>query len=78
MGIIQDRIDEINRLIENVKNHHMWLYFTETPTHYVVQYPDGYFPEGVRSEKGNNKTIALGRLLPVMDKHWGDSCFWRT
>lgn len=73
MGIIQDRVAKIEKLITEIKNHHMCLFFIEDSTHYLIQYPEGYFPEGVRIEKGNNKIKALEKLIPKMDKHWDDS-----
>ena len=70
---IQERVKQVKRLASEVENHHMCLYFTETATHYQVQYPDGYFPQGIRVEKENSKANALKRLLPKMDTHWNDN-----
>jgi len=73
MSIIQARIDRVNKLKNTIKNHCMCLHFTETKSYYLVQYPEGFFPDGVRAEFGTNKTIALKRILDAMEKHWKDS-----
>ena len=73
MGKIQDRIQKVQGLITKAEAHCMCLYFTETPTHYMVQYPDGYYPGAVRVEIDGNKAKALERLISTMDKHWDES-----
>ena len=70
MGIIQNRLEQVNSLISAIKEHHMCLYFTEDEMYYQVQYPNGYFPEGIRIAKDDNKAKVLERLIPKMDEHW--------
>lgn len=51
MGTVKQRTDEVNRLITEVKNSPMCLHFQEDKYYYLVQYPDGFYPNGVRCEK---------------------------
>ena len=73
MSVIQTRIDKVNELKDAVKGHCMCLHFTETAAYYLVQYPEGFFPDGVRAETGTNKAQSLRRILNAMERHWKDS-----
>ncbi len=78
MNIIQERIEKVAAMIQKVKAHHMCLSFEESSEHYLIAYPHGFtYPAAIRVAKDNNKAIALARLLPMMDKHWDESCFWK-
>ncbi len=77
MSIIQERVGKVKALTKQIKEHHMCLHFEETDTHYLVHYPYGFNnPAAIRVEIDNNKAKALARLIPMMDKHWNESCWW--
>lgn len=75
--MIQENIQNYKDLLNKVENHCMCLLLTESNFHYLVQYPDGYFPEGVRVEK-TSKVKALKTLLIKMEEHLQDSFFYKS
>jgi len=77
MSVIQNRIDKVNTLKKQIKAHHMCAQFEETASYYQVNYPLGFDnPAALRVEIASNKAKALARLLPLMNKHWNESCWW--
>lgn len=73
MSTIQERINNVKRLISEIEHHPMCVHLIEDPIYYLVQYPPGMCLDGSRSEKGGNKSAALERLLSAMDRHWAAS-----
>ena len=73
MSII-DNINKINNLKKELSNHPMCLKIEESGTHFVVIYPEGMYPNGVRVSLGMGKIRALERLLQVVERHWNDNC----
>lgn len=72
MGI-KSNIKKLNDLIKEAKSHCMCLDFSETSNHFIIIYPDGYYPNGLRVEKGSNKSKALKTVIEYMEKHWQES-----
>lgn len=73
MTTIKTRIQNINRLIESIKDHCMCAKFEDDGGKYRVIYPEGYFPEGVQCSQRIGKAVALEKLLEVMERHWKES-----
>jgi hypothetical protein len=73
MGIVQERTEKVNDLKEQVTNHCMCLEFEEDSYYYIVFFPEGYFPNGVRCSKEIGKAIALQKILDNMEKVWKES-----
>lgn len=71
--MIQENISNITTLISEVNNHHMCGLFEESNTHYTVHFPAGFYPQAARAEKGKNKSLALKRLLNVMNRTWDEN-----
>lgn len=73
MGIIQENIRAVEALIDSVKKHCMCLKFEETKHHFIVIYPDGYYPNGCRITKEIGKIKALEKLHLKIEQHWQES-----
>jgi hypothetical protein len=71
--MIQENIANIRSLISKVNNSPMCGIFEESDTHYTVHFPAGFFPQAARAEKGGNKSLALRRLVSVMNRVWDES-----
>lgn len=76
MGIIQDRIQNVDTLIEKVRNHPLGFRLVDDGSRYTVTYPPGDFAtHGVRCSYGlvHSKSEALTRILNAMERHWMES-----
>jgi len=78
MKTIAENIETLERLLKEVNDHCMCAWFESTSDAYQVIYPIGYFPNGVRCNKGMGKAKALKRILSTMEKHWQESCWWNN
>ncbi len=70
---IQSRTALVREREAAVRDHCMCAGFREDKDYYYVTYPDGYFPNGIRANKGGGKWVALGHMLIVMERHWKES-----
>lgn len=75
MNIINERVEKIEKLIKEIKNHCMCLTFEDDGAYYRVIYPDGdYFTNGAQiNYRVWGKIDALERLLKAIEKAWKDS-----
>lgn len=57
--------------LEAVKSHCMCANFKDSGGVYLVTYPEGFALGGARvAYQGVGKTVALKRLVEVMERHW--------
>lgn len=71
MSIIQDRTNEVNGLIAEVKDHHMCGKFVDEGSSYLVVYPYGDWPvDGTRVRHDVGKANALRKMIEKMEEHY--------
>ena len=75
MPIIQERMAAVESKLEELKAHPMCGRFEDDGAYFLVIYPAGDFAvHGCRAEyRHAGKSIALERLLGVMERHWMES-----
>ncbi len=74
MSIVQERTNEVSRLMALVKDHCMCRRFVDEGSSYLVIYPEGDFAvHGTRVSHGMGKANALQKLLEKMEMHWRES-----
>jgi len=62
---------QFKQALEDVKGHCMCANFKDSAGVYTVLYPHGFRLDGARiAYQGVGKTVALKRLVEVMEKHW--------
>lgn len=69
----RENMARVETLEREVQDHPMCGRFIHERGAYVVYYPDGMFPNGVRASIGMGKALALSRLIEVMERHWKEN-----
>lgn len=70
MGMVQERTKAVKTIKGQVQDHCMCLELVETPTHFVVYFPEGYDIGGMQCSKGGGKEKSLLELLDQIERYW--------
>ena len=75
---VQERIDRINKLLEELESHCMCANFLDHNGVYVVVYPPGFDNPGIHHSLNKGKIYALEQLLKRCEEDWQASMFWKN
>ena len=70
MNTPHDNVAAVTTLLAAVQVHPMCAKFQDDGAHYLVYYPEGYWPDGARVSQGMGKAKALTLMIKVMERHW--------